>query len=180
MPYKQYRIQLTLADRQFLEDLVSTGTHKARQITRARILLLADEGPEGAAKTDSQIVDSLKVCRQTVATTRARFVKGGLIDALNEHPRSGQPPKFKASVLAHIIALACSHPPEGHARWTLRLLADKAVELSLVESISHETVRHVLKKNELHPHLKQHWCIAQITGEYLYRMEDVLSLYELP
>ncbi len=146
MPAKCYHVRLMPEDRQHLKRLVNTGTTKARTLTRARILLLADEVPGGPAKTDGQIVDSLGVCLRTVAITRERFIQGGLQAALYEHPRPGQPRKLSGKAKAHLTALACSHPPEGHARWTLRLLADKAVELGLAESLSHETVRQVLKK----------------------------------
>jgi len=146
MPAKCYRVRLIPKDRQHLKRLVNTGTGKARTLTRARILLLADEGPGGPAKTDRQIVDGLGVCLRMVAATRERFVQGGFQAALYEQSRPGQPRKLSGKARAHLTALACSHPPEGHARWTLRLLADKAVELGLAQSLSHETVRRVLKK----------------------------------
>lgn len=146
MPAKCYHVRLMPEDCQHLKRLVNTGTAKARTLTRARILLLADEGPKGPAKADWQIVDSLGVCLRTVAVTRERFVQGGLQAALYEQPRPGQPRKLSGKARAHLTALACSHPPEGHARWTLRLLADRAVELGLAGSLSHETVRQVLKK----------------------------------
>lgn len=146
MPAKRYHVRLTPDDRQHLEHLVKTGTHKARTLTRARILLLADEGPAGSAPSDGQIRASLGVCLATVAGTRRRFVEGGVAPALKERPRPGQPPKLTGKIQAHLTALACSAPPEGHARWTLRMLADRAVKLELVDSVSHEAVRQVLKK----------------------------------
>jgi transposase len=115
-------------------------------LTRARILLLSDEGLAGSSKSDAQIVSSLGVCSTTVASIRKRFAQEGLESALQERPRPGQPIKFDGNVKAHLMVLACTDPPEGHARWTLRMLADKAVEVGLVESLSHETVRQVLKK----------------------------------
>lgn len=146
MPAKRYRVQLGPMDRRRLKHLASTGTHKARTLTRARILLLADEGTDGPGQTDAQIRESLGVCGRTVAATRERFAQGGLEASLYEKPRPGQPVKLSGKAQAHLTALACSSPPEGHVRWTLRLLADKAVELGLTDSLSHETVRRVLKK----------------------------------
>jgi len=108
---------------------------------RAMILLKADEG-----MTDPQIMAALNVSRPTVERIRKRFVEGGLEKALNEDPRPGQKRKLDGRGEAHLVATACSDPPAGHDHWTLRLLAGKLVELSVVDSISHETVRRTLKK----------------------------------
>ncbi len=143
---KGSHVRLSSEARQDLKRLVSTGSGKARMLTRARILLLSDEGPEGPSKPDAQIVESLGVCSPTVASIRKRFAQEGLESALHERPRPGQPIKFDGKAKAHLTALACTDPPEGHARWTLRMLADKAVEVGLAQSLSHETVRQVLKK----------------------------------
>ena len=101
----------------------------------------------------------------------------GIQGALNEKHRSGQPPKFTGREKAKLILIACSDPPEGRSRWGVRLLADKLVELKIVDSISRETVRKS-KKGELEPWLRKRWCIGRITGEYLAQMEDILDLYE--
>ena len=146
MPAKRYHVRLSSEAREDLKRLVSTGSGKARMLTRARILLLSDEGLAESSKSDAQIVASLGVCSTTVASIRKRFAQEGLASALRERPRPGQPIKFDGKVKAHLTVLACTDPPEGHARWTLRMLADKAVEVGLVESLSHETVRQVLKK----------------------------------
>lgn len=143
---KRSHVQLSPEARQDLKRLVSTGSGKARMLTRARVLLLSDEGPEGPSKSDAEIVESLGVCSPTVASIRKRFAQEGLESALHERPRPGQPIKFDGKAKAHLTALACTDAPEGHARWTLRMLADKAVEMGLAESLSHETVRQVLKK----------------------------------
>jgi transposase len=108
---------------------------------RAQILLKADEGLK-----DDEIVAVLNTSRSTVERTRKRFVEGNLDKALNDDPRPGKQRKLDGRGEAHLIALACSEAPEGHARWSLRLLADRLVELEVVESISPETVRQVLKK----------------------------------
>jgi len=150
MPAKRYRVFLNGKKRSNLERLVSTGTNKARTITRARILLLSDESPRGISrgmgKTDKEIMEVLGMSARTVAATRQRFVEEDLEGALNEKPRLGRPPKLTGRDEAKLTAIACSEPPEGRVRWSVRLLADKLVEVDLVDSISHEAVRRYLKK----------------------------------
>ena len=150
---KQYRVFLNGKKRSNLERLVSSGTNKARTITRARILLLADESPRGISrgmgKTDKEIMDSLGVSASTVAKTRKRFVEEGIESALNEKPRLGRPPKLTSRDEAMVTAVACSEPPEGYGRWSIRLLSDKVVELGIVDSICPETIRTYLKKGIL-------------------------------
>jgi transposase len=140
MPKKKYLVDLSTDERESLLQLVRRGKHSSRKVTRARILLLAADG-----STDEQIVSALKTAFATVERTRKRFVEEGL-GCLNERPRRGQARKLSGKQEAHIIAIACSTPPEGRARWTLRLLADKVVELNFADSISRETIRQVLKK----------------------------------
>jgi transposase len=141
MPKKVYHVQLTPQDREGLLKEVNRGHVLARTITHARILLLSDEG-----KRDKEVTDALKVSQGTVARARKRYCQEGLEAALHDKPRSGAPPKLDSRLEAQLTALACSAPPEGHARWTLRLLADKLVELELVDSVSHTGVRKWLKK----------------------------------
>ena len=147
---KKYRVFLNGKKRSNLERLVSIGTNKARTITRARILLLADESPRGISrgmgKTDKEIIAVLGVSARTVASTRQRFAEVGIQAALNEKPRSGRPAKFTGRDEAELTAIACSDPPEGYGRWSVRLLSDRLVELGIVDSISRETVRLMLKK----------------------------------
>jgi putative transposase len=140
MPKKKYLVDLSPEERASLRQLVRRGKHSSRKVTRARILLLASDGA-----TDEQIVAALKTGFATVERTRKRFVEEGL-GCLNERPRRGQVPKLTGRQEAHLIAIACSTPPEGRARWTLQLLADKVVELQFADSIARETVRQVLKK----------------------------------
>ena len=140
MPKKKYLVDLYADERETLLKLVRRGKHSSRKVTRARILLLAADG-----STDEQIVASLKTAFATVERTRKRFVEEGL-GCLNERPRRGQARKLSGKQEAHLIAIACSTPPAGRARWTLRLLADKVVELDFASSIARETVRQVLKK----------------------------------
>ena len=146
MPAKKYSVFLSDKERKYLGKLVNTGTDKARKLTRARILLLADESPCGLSNKDKEIMDSLGVCARTVAATRERFVEEGIQGALNEKPRSGRPREFTGREEAKLTLIACSDPPEGRNRWSVRLLADKLVELEVVDSISRESVRKYLKK----------------------------------
>jgi transposase len=146
---KKYRINLSSAERKILKELTSSGTVKVRVYKRARVLLLSDEKREGGCKPGCQIAEEVELSLATVQRIRRQFVQEGLAVALNEKPRVGAPRKFKARDRAKITALACAKPPQGHARWTLRLLAEKMVELELVESISHDTVDKVLKKTNL-------------------------------
>lgn len=143
MRQKRHKIRLSKKERQQLQEIVQWGEDKARKITRCRILLLAD-GTKG--KTDEEISDALNVCLATVYNVRRRYCREGLEEAIKEKPRSGKPSKFKGKVAAKITAIACSTPPEGHSQWSLRLLADRIVELDIVQSISHQGVRDLLKK----------------------------------
>ena len=146
MPAKKYIVDLTEEERQHLQQLIQRGKPAARSVTRARIVLKADAGC-----SDGQIVAALDTSLATVERVRQRFVEEGLESALKERPRRGSAPKLSAKEEAHLIAVACSQPPLGRARWSLRLLAGKAVELGLCESISHEAVRQRLKKTNLSP-----------------------------
>jgi putative transposase len=140
MPKKKYLVDLSADEREELRQLIRRGKHSSRKVTRARILLLASDG-----STDEQIVAALKTGFATVERTRKRFVEEGL-GCLTERPRRGQVPKLTGKQEAHLVAIACSTPPKGRARWTLQLLADKVVELKFASSIARETVRQALKK----------------------------------
>jgi transposase len=143
----KYRVTLTSEERDELEHLVSSGKGAARRLAHARILLLANTAV-GVGRTDDQIVDALGVGICTVARVRQRLVTAGLAAALDPRPQPRRPDKVKVKAgLEHrLVRLACSDPPEGRCRWTLRLLADELVALGLVEEISTETVRQALKK----------------------------------
>lgn len=147
---KRYRVTLTERERQDLTKLVSSGQGAAKKLRRARLLLLADESEYGPAKSDPEIVDALGCGRATVERVRQQFVEEGLEHALQPPPRRRVYQRLlDGKAEAHLVALACSAPPEGRARWTLRLLSDHMVELEHVEAISHETVRRTLKKTSL-------------------------------
>lgn len=137
----KYPVRLSDDERASLRSLTRRGTAPARKLKRALILCKADEG-----LPDRAIAASLDVGAATVARTRKRFAQEGLERALAERPRPGQQRKLTGKQEAHLVAIACSAAPEGHDHWTLRLLADKAVALDFVDSISSETVRQVLKK----------------------------------
>lgn len=141
MPAKKYIVKLEADERERLLEMTRKGTIGARKMKRAQILLKADEGWK-----DKDIIQALNTNRSTVERTRKRLVEGGLDKALNEDPRPGQRVKLAGNAEAHLIALACSDAPGGRDHWPLRLLADKLVELGVVESVSHETVRRTMKK----------------------------------
>ncbi len=145
MPKKKYLVDLSSDEREELRQLIKRGKHSSRKVTRARILLLASDGA-----TDKQIVAALCCGINTVERTRRRFVEESL-ECLKERSRRGQARKLTGKQEAHLVAVACSTPPTGHARWTLQLLADKVVELKFTDSIARETVRQVLKKTNLNP-----------------------------
>lgn len=144
---KVYVVRLSGEERNELTDLVRTGKRAAYRRRHAEILLLADQGEEGPAKYDREIAQQLGIWRTTVEGVRKRYVQEGLEAALGRRKRS----RDRSTVLdgegeAQLIRIACSEPPPGQARWTLRLLRDELQRLKVVETISHETVRRVLKK----------------------------------
>jgi putative transposase len=145
---KHLHIELTEDQRTELEQLIHAGNAPARKQTRARILLLSDRS-HGQKRTDQEVADAALCSISTVRSIRRRFVAGGLPKALNDKGWPGGTPKFTGEVEAKLTVLACSDPPEGAARWTLRLLADRMIELGYVEYISHVTVRELLKKTGL-------------------------------
>ena len=140
MPKKTYCVALSTEERTMLEQLLRRGKAGTRKLTRARMLLKADEG-----LSDEEIAAALHVGTATVGRTRQRFVAENL-GALDEHARPGAQRQLTGTQEAHVIAVACTPAPEGHARWTLRLLADKIVERGFADAMAHETVRQVLKK----------------------------------
>lgn len=144
---KKYIVRLTQQEKQELEQLIRVGKAAARKLTHARILLKADCNAEQGGWTDQAIHEALDVSLATIARVRQAFVEQGLDAALNPKPDSQvRLRKLDGSAEAHLIALACSQPPQGRKEWTLRLLAAQMVKLDDIESVSHETVRQVLKK----------------------------------
>jgi transposase len=145
---KHLTIKLTEAQRAELGQLIHAGNAPARRQTRARILLLSDRS-QGQKRMDREVADAVLCSTSTVRNIRRRFVAGGLPAALDDKGWPGAVPKFTGEVEAQLTVLACSDPPEGAARWTLRLLADRMIELGYVDYISHVTVRELLKKTGL-------------------------------
>jgi hypothetical protein len=145
---KRYRVTLVAEERQGLTDLIAAGRAATRKLTHARILLKADAAEGGPAWPDGRIAEALEVSTATVERVRRRFVEQGLEAALDRKPREhpAREIKLDGRAEARLIALACSAPPEGRAVWTMQLLADKLVELEVVDSISDETVRTTLRK----------------------------------
>jgi transposase len=168
----RYRVELSQTERAELTALLSAGKHAARKLKRAQILLAADAGA-----SDDDIATSVGIGGSTVYRTKRRFVEGNLERALREEQRPGAERKLTAKQEALLVATACASPPEGRARWTLKLLAGAMVKLTEHKSLSHETVRRRLAENGLKPWRKDMWCIPQVDGEYVARMEDVLDLY---
>ena len=146
MGLPKYVVELEEDERAELRALLRGGVRSARMQTRARVLLKADEG-----LSDAEIVAAVGAGLATVHRIRQRCVEEGLAAALTERRRAGVPPKFTTKQHAHVIVLACSDPPAGRSRWTLRLLADRVVELGLAEACSYETIRRVLKKTPSSP-----------------------------
>jgi len=147
----RYRVTLTKEERKELESMTRRGKTHARRFIHARALLLCDAGADGPAWNVSDVATALGVTSRAIEHLKKRFVEDGLEAALERKPRE-KPPRevtFDGAFEARLIALACSDAPDGRRRWTVRLLADKAVELSFAESVSHMTVQRVLKKTNL-------------------------------
>lgn len=168
-------VELTAEERKALGKLLVGGKHSARKLRRARTLLLADAG-----KSTNSICDSLQTSSSTVYRTKRRFVEGGVEHALNENLRPGASRKLDGSEEALLVATACSSPPDGRAKWTLQLLADKLVVLTDHDSISPATIGRRLKENELKPWQKRMWVIPSVDAYFVAAMEDVLELYAEP
>ena len=157
MTTKQHVVCLSADQRAEIGTLLTRNAATALEQRRGRILLHADAGPTGPKRTDIEVAAAVGVDPRTVARVRAVFVQAGFAVALHGHPRARQtPPKLDSEQEARLIALACSTPPDGHARWTLRLLAERVVELEDVPPLSRELVRRTLKKTDS----SRGWCGA--------------------
>src|SRR5579872_2363847 len=144
---KKYKVTLTRAEREQLISIIQKGSHTTQQYHTSYILLHSDEGKLGSKKTGEAISDFLMVSMRMIDRVKCRFVEDGFEACLERKPKAiTKERKFDGDTEAHLIALSCSKAPEGFARWSLRLLADKMVELKYVESISYETIRKTLKK----------------------------------
>lgn len=148
----RYNVTLTKEEREQLLSIMNKGKHTSQQYRNACILVNSDEGQSGSKFTSEQIAQLLRINTKTVERIKQRFVEEGFEACIERKPYPNLgPKKADGDFEAHLVALSCSKAPKGHARWSLRLLADKMVELQYAESISHETVRRVLKKTKLSP-----------------------------
>ena len=150
MPSVKYIIELSDSDRKVLQDIIKKGTSPAKAILRANILLASDQNSK-QYMTVAKIAETYHTTHTTVQNVRTSYANNGLATTLSRKKRATPPvaPKVTGDVEAHIIALACGNPPEGYEKWTLRLLADKCVELNYAESLSHMTVARILKKTNI-------------------------------
>jgi len=168
----RYRVELSETERLELKEMIGGGKQAVRRLKRAQILLASDAG-----HSEASIAQALGVGVSTVYRTRRRFVEGNLEGALSEEARAGGVRKLSGKEEALLVATACSKAPAGCARWTLKLLAGRMVELTEHVQLSRETIRRRLHEKELKPWQRKMWCIAKVDGEYIARMEDVLDLY---
>lgn len=168
----RYRVELSEAEHMQLTALLGGGRHPVRKLKRAQILLAANAGI-----ADEEIANSVSVGGSTVYRTKRRFVEGNLEFALSEEARPGAARKLSGKEAALLVATACSSPPQGRTRWTLDLLAGAMITLTEHEGLSRETVRRRLAEDDLKPWRRDMWCVAQVDGGYVARMEDVLDLY---
>src|SRR4051812_33729080 len=151
-------------------------------LTRARILLKADHSEGGPGWSDAAVASALEVHPATAQRIRRQFVSTGLAATLQrKRPDRVYDRALDGNQEAHLVAVACSAPPDGHAQWSLRLLADELVRLEVVTTISHETVRRTLKKNDLKPWRQEQWCLAPPAyPAFVWHREDVLAVYARP
>ncbi|MFC1896023.1 IS630 family transposase [Thermodesulfobacteriota bacterium] len=180
---KKYIVTLSREEREVLGNLASKGKHKSQKILNALILLDCDAGEfQTSRSTNEEIARVLNISMRKIDRVKKRFVEEGFDFALDR--RKGNrvyARKTDGDFEAHLVALSCSDPPEGFSRWSLRLLADKAVELSYIDSISHEAVRRNTKKNELKPWRQKGWVIPpEQNGSFVANMEKVLDVYKRP
>jgi transposase len=171
----KYRVTLDTSERVQLVAMVLGGKGAMRRLKRAQILLAADKG-----SSDEEIARNIAVGTSTVYRTKQRFVEEGLERALSELPRPGAERKLGVVDESLLVAVACSKPPDGRSRWTLQLLADEMVRLTVHDSVSDETIRRRLGELQLKPWQEKMWCIPKVDAEFVTRMEDVLALYAEP
>ena len=180
---KKQTIVLSDEQCQHLEQIIRSGTAPARKIMHAHVLRKIESSPHGPDWSDQQLHEAFGVGEATVWRIRRRFLEHGLDDALDRRPQPERPEKRKLNGVheAHLIALCGGPQPEGRAWWSMRLLADRFVQVGEAENVSDETVRRTLKKNERKPWLKEEWCIPpKANAEGVSHMEDVLEVYQRP
>ncbi|WP_156161255.1 IS630 family transposase [Methanosarcina sp. 1.H.A.2.2] len=179
----RYTVTLTKEERDTLCKLTSKGKHNSQKILNALILLNCDKGEWNVNHSINEDISRvLNISMRKIDRVKKRFVEEGLDIALNGETRDRiYAKKVDGDLEAHLVALSCSEPPEGFARWSLRLLADQVVELGYIENISHETVRRTLKKNEIKPWQRKEWVIPpEQNSSFVANMEMVLDVYKRP
>jgi transposase len=179
----KYNVRLNQGQRKELERVVKSGIAPALKILRAQMLLKVDQGAYGPHWSHQQIREVFAVSETFITKIKKRFLQEGLQAAINRKKQPERPEKrtIDGKQEAQIIAILCTEQPEGQERWTLRTLQERTVELEIVESVSHETIRTVLKKNVLKPWQKKNWCVGPTDDEFFVAaMEDVLDVYSLP
>jgi transposase len=174
---KKYVVDLQKEEQEMLTGLIASGAERVRKINHARILLKAGDG-----WTDPEISNALDISVPTIERVRQRFVEEGIQRALSPRKTRRKYQHLMDGVQeAHLLALACSQPPQGHRRWSLRLLASEMIHLEYIEAVSHTTIQYVMQENELKPWLREEWCIPpKQNAEFVYHMEDVLEVYQRP
>jgi len=166
---------LSASDVSHIDKILAKGRHPVRVIKRAQILkALHKQYPV------TLVAGIVSATKKTVYNTMRSYQEDGLDNAIYDLPRPGQPPLLNPKQNAHIIALACSGPPSGRARWTVRLLAEIAEKTKIVMTVGRETIRNLLENHAIKPWREKMWCVAKLDKEYIQRMEDVLALYEKP
>lgn len=171
MPTKTQKFQVKTTDLHSLQEIMGKGRHQTRTILRAWILHQSHQG-----KVGSTITRQIRVSLRTVYRIRAKYRFGGLKTALHDQPRPGRKKKVNDQMITELSALACSNPPKGYIRWTLALLHQKGT-LQFGWAISQTTIWRILSTHKIKPWIKQMWCIAEITTQYLERMYDILEIY---
>lgn len=184
MPINAYHVYLTPEEKQRLQDITHKGnTHSAKEILHANILLLTDDRNPNKKRSNQEIADLFGICKTTVNQVRKTYTLYGIDAALARKSRITPPvaSKITGELEAHVLATALSPPPNGYAKWTLRLLAEYCMEKQYIVSISHTTISDMLNTNELNPHLSKYWCIPKLNdAAFVANMEDVLTIYEKP
>ncbi len=165
---------LSSSDRKTVSEVIHSNEN-ARVLRRAIALKMADQGYSAAAIAQVGIT-----CDKTVWNLREKYSSDGLNATLYDEKRSGKPPTITASKNQKIVAIACSKPPEGRARWTLDLLREETLKTGILKDVSREKIRLVLREHDLKPWRLKMWCVPKLDDEYIERMEDVLAIYEKP
>ena len=183
MPRKKHHINLSKDEREFMEQLSRKQNAAALKVKKAKAILAMDCGDYGPGKTDLEASHDCGLTTRSLENLRQRVCEVGPEQALERKPRTTPPvsPKITGEVEARMIQIACSQPPEGRSSWTMQLIADQLIELNLLESISGETVRLTLNRNDLKPWKKECWCIPpEENADFVAAMEDVLGVYHRP